>query len=61
MYKPYTKLKVVRCKDFPGLIGKVGVVSFYQDDPTKIKISFDQNWQGYFRPTQVEKFEEIIK
>lgn len=58
MYEVGTKLKVVRCKDFPCLIGKIGIVIFLQDDPTKIKISFDQNWQGYFRPTQVEKISE---
>ena len=57
-YIPGTKLKIIRCKDFPGLIGKIGIISFHQDESTKIKISFDQNWQGYFRPTQVEKISE---
>ena len=58
IYEVGTKLKVVRCKEFSGLIGKIGIVMYFQDDPTKIKISFDQNWQGYFRPTQVEKISE---
>lgn len=54
-YEYGKKLKVVKCKDFPVLVGRIGTVMFYQDDPTKIKISFDDNWCGYFRPTQLEE------
>lgn len=49
------KLKIVRCRDFPALIGKIVTVMYHQDDPTKIKVSFDQHWCGYFTPTQLEE------
>lgn len=60
-YPPGQKLKIVRCKDFPGLIGKIGTVMYHQDERTKIKLSFDQNWQGYFRPTEIEPFTETCR
>lgn len=55
IYKPGEKYKIIRCNDFPALNGKIITVMTYQDDPMKIKVSFDDNWCGYFRPTQLIK------
>lgn len=48
------KVKILECKDFPNFIGKI-VTVMVPDAPNKIKVSFSDQWQGYF------KFNEIIK
>ena len=61
IYSPGTKLKIVRCKNYPGLIGRIVTVDTYQDCPDKIKVSFDEQWQGYFTPTQLCEIDDNFK
>ena len=42
IYQPRTKLKTVRCKHYPALVGRIVTVDTYQDCPDKIKVSFDK-------------------
>jgi len=58
IYQPGTKLKIVRCKNYQWLIGKIVTVCAHQDCYNKIKVSFDDNWQGYFTPTQVQEIND---
>ena len=48
------KVKILECKDFPNFVGKI-VTVMVPDAPNKIRVSFSDQWQGYF------KFNEIIK
>jgi hypothetical protein len=49
--------KVMIVKDnISCVIGKIGTVSYFQSDSfNKIKVSFDDNWQGFFKPEQLIK------
>lgn len=49
------KVKIIRDKLYPNIIGKIGTVSYNQDCNNKIKVDFDEKWQGYFTPTQLIK------
>lgn len=57
MLKEGDKVKVVRCKTMPFVIGLVGTV-IRSDNPTKIKVSFNQSWHGYYTPTQLDYADE---
>ena len=52
------KVQIAKCKDFPCVVGKWATVCARQDCPGKIKVSFDDQWQGYFAPEQLGKISE---
>ncbi len=54
-FTPGEKVKITRCKDMPELVGKTAIVCGFQDCQYKIKVSFSEQWQGYFTPTQLMK------
>ena len=47
------KVQIAKCKDFPCAVGKWATVCAHQDCPGKIKVSFGDEWQGYFTPEQL--------
>ena len=47
-------VRIVKCENLPGLVGKHAKISAIQDCPGKIKVDFDDQWQGYFEPRQLE-------
>lgn len=55
--------KVVILKsDYPSLIGKTAIVM--QNDVIngiKVKVSFDEKWQGYYLPSQLARYSDFIK
>ncbi len=54
LYQPGTLVKIIS-SDFKGVIGMIAMVCTHQDCPSKIRVSFDDKWQGYFTPTQIEE------
>ena len=55
--------KVVILKsDYSSLIGKTAIVM--QNDVIngiKVKVSFDEKWQGYYLPSELAKYSDFIK
>lgn len=49
------KVMIVRCDDFPSLVGKIATV-MEQDGSPKIRVSFSGQWQGYFRGVDIIKY-----
>lgn len=47
------KVQIVNCEDFPCAVGRWATVCKQQDQPGRIKVSFDDKWQGYFAPEQL--------
>ena len=39
---------------YKDLIGKI-VKVIHSDNPNKVKVSYSQNWQGYYNPNDVVK------
>ena len=56
-FKPGTKVKIVRSA-YAALLGRIVIVCTYQDCPDKIRVSYDDKWQGYFTPTQLREVHE---
>jgi len=52
------KVMVVRCDEYPTLVGRIATIMGHQDNPNKIKVSFSDQWQGYFRGVDIEKYIE---
>ena len=55
-FTPGMKARIIQCDNFPCLIGKVVTVCGFQDCPGKVRVSFDNQWQGYFLPSQLNPF-----
>lgn len=55
------KLKILRCKEYPNLEGHIVTVMDHQDCEGKIKVSFSDQWQGYFRFCDVIKISQHKK
>ena len=51
------KVMIVRCDDYPTLVGRIATV-MEQDESPKIRVSFSDQWQGYFRGVDIEKYIE---
>ena len=51
------KVMIVRCDDYPSLVGRIATV-MEQDEFPKIRVSFSDQWQGYFRSVDIEKYIE---
>lgn len=51
------KVMIVRCDEYPSLVGKIATV-MEQDESPKIRVSFSDQWQGYFRGVDIEKYIE---
>ena len=51
------KVMIVRCDDYPTLVGRIATV-MEQDESPKIRVSFSNQWQGYFRGVDIEKYIE---
>jgi len=51
------KVMIIRCDDYPTLVGKIATV-MEQDESPKIRVSFSNQWQGYFRGVDIEKYIE---
>jgi hypothetical protein len=52
------KVMIVRCDEYPTLVGKIATIMGHQDNHNKIKVSFSDQWQGYFRGVDIEKYIE---
>lgn len=52
------KVMIVRCDEYPTLVGRIATIMSHQDNPNKIKVSLSDQWQGYFRGVDVEKYIE---
>ena len=52
------KVMIVCCDDYPSLVGKIATIMGHQDNPNKIKVSLSDQWQGYFRGVDIEKYIE---
>ena len=51
------KVMIICCDDFPSLVGKIATV-MKPDESPKIRVSFSNQWQGYFRGVDIEKYIE---
>lgn len=51
------KVMIICCDDFPSLVGKIATV-MEPDESPKIRVSFSNQWQGYFRGVDIEKYIE---
>ena len=51
------KVIIMRCDDYPSLVGRIATV-MEQDAFPKIRVSFSDQWQGYFRGIDIEKYIE---
>jgi hypothetical protein len=51
------KITIVRCDEYPSLVGRIATV-MEQDEFPKIRVSFSDQWQGYFRGVDIEKYIE---
>lgn len=51
------KITIVRCDEYPSLVGRIATV-MEQDESPKIRVSFSDQWQGYFRGVDIEKYIE---
>jgi hypothetical protein len=51
------KVVIVRCDEYPTLVGKIATI-MEQDASPKIRVSFSDQWQGYFRGVDIEKYIE---
>ena len=51
------KVMIIRCDDYPSLVGRIATV-MTQDESPKIRVSFSDQWQGYFRGVDIEKYIE---
>lgn len=51
------KVMIVRCDEYPTLVGRIATI-MEQDESPKIRVSFSDQWQGYFRGVDVEKYIE---
>lgn len=57
MFPPGSVVEIISCDDFPCLVGKKAIVCYHQDCQTKVKVSFDSQWQGYFKPEAIRSAE----
>jgi len=48
------KVLIIKCDSYPSLIGKMPTV-MRSDCDTKVRVSFSDQWQGYFYPNQIVK------
>ena len=51
------KVMIVRCDEYPNLVGKIATV-IEPDESPKVRVSFSDQWQGYFRGVDIEKYIE---
>ena len=51
------KVMIMRCDDYPTLVGRIATV-MKQDESPKIRVSFSDQWQGYFRGVDIVKYIE---
>ena len=51
------KVMIICCNDYPSLVGRIATV-MEQDESPKIRVSFSDQWQGYFRGVDIEKYIE---
>ena len=51
------KVMIVSCDEYPTLVGRIATV-MEQDESPKIRVSFSDQWQGYFRGVDIEKYIE---
>lgn len=51
------KVMIICCDDYPSLVGKIATV-IEQDESPKIRVSFSDQWQGYFRGVDILKYIE---
>ena len=51
------KVMIVRCDEYPTLVGRIATI-MQQDGSPKIRVSFSDQWQGYFRGVDIEKYIE---
>ena len=51
------KVIIICCDDHPSLVGRIATV-MTQDESPKIRVSFSDQWQGYFRGVDIVKYIE---
>ena len=51
------KVMIISCDEYPTLVGRIATV-MEQDESPKIRVSFSDQWQGYFRGVDIEKYIE---
>ena len=51
------KVMIICCNDYPSLVGRIATV-MTQDESPKIRVSFSDQWQGYFRGVDIVKYIE---
>ena len=51
------KVMIICCDEYPDLVGRIATV-MEQDESPKIRVSFSDQWQGYFRGIDIEKYIE---
>lgn len=59
------KVKIFKCENYPFLVGRIAtVLPVYKDyfvDASKIRVLFDEHWQGYFNPIDVIKHDGHLR
>ena len=51
------KVMIICCDEYPSLVGRIATI-MEQDESPKIRVSFSDQWQGYFRGVDIEKYIE---
>lgn len=51
------KVMILRCDEYPTFVGRIATV-MEPDESPKIRVSFSDQWQGYFRGVDIEKYIE---
>jgi hypothetical protein len=51
------KVMIMSCDDYPSLVGRIATI-MEPDESPKIRVSFSDQWQGYFHGVDIEKYIE---
>jgi hypothetical protein len=51
------KVMIICCDEYPSLVGRIATV-MKQDESPKVRVSFSDQWQGYFRGVDIVKYIE---
>jgi hypothetical protein len=51
------KVMIMRCDEYSSLVGRIATV-MEPDESPKVRVSFSDKWQGYFRGVDIEKYIE---
>lgn len=52
------QVKILEAGDWTSLVGKICRV-VRSDNPEKVKVEYDETWQGYHKPSNLEKIIDV--